>query len=276
MNTKILVSLLVIGISAIAIGGAMTGAFFTDTETSTGNTFAAGAIDLQVDNHCYYDGFQCINGYWNGETDNGACACNWDMKNLGTEKFFDLADIKPGDYGEDTISLHVTSNPAWACVTLTKTADDDVTCTDPELADDAACSEPNADLFDGELGSNLQFVLWADTCNTGGATPGDNVYQPACDKLLTYGPASDISTIGTTYTLADSLDNNVGGTVGEGLDPDTTYYIGAAWCLGTINTNTLACDGTLVNNAPQTDDYKADISFMVEQQRNNDNFKCNQ
>lgn len=45
---KILVSLLVIAaVSALAIGA--TGAWFVDNETSTGNTFNAGLLDLKVD-----------------------------------------------------------------------------------------------------------------------------------------------------------------------------------------------------------------------------------
>jgi len=47
MNKKILISLSVIGaVAAIAIGGTV--AYFSDTETSTGNTFTAGTIDLAV------------------------------------------------------------------------------------------------------------------------------------------------------------------------------------------------------------------------------------
>jgi len=48
MNKKILISLTVIGVvAAIAIGGTI--AYFNDTETSTGNIFIAGALDLKVD-----------------------------------------------------------------------------------------------------------------------------------------------------------------------------------------------------------------------------------
>lgn len=46
---KILMSVMVIGI-ATAFLGAGTFAYFTDTETSTGNTFTAGTIDLAVNN----------------------------------------------------------------------------------------------------------------------------------------------------------------------------------------------------------------------------------
>ena len=47
MNKKILVSLSVIGaVAAIVIGG--TAAWFSNTETSTGNVLTAGTIDLEV------------------------------------------------------------------------------------------------------------------------------------------------------------------------------------------------------------------------------------
>jgi predicted ribosomally synthesized peptide with SipW-like signal peptide len=47
MNTKILLSLSVIAaVAAIAIGGTV--AYFSDTDTSTGNTFTAGTLDLKV------------------------------------------------------------------------------------------------------------------------------------------------------------------------------------------------------------------------------------
>lgn len=56
---KIIISLSVIGaVAAIVIGA--TGAFFSDTETSSGNVFTAGTLDLKVD-HLFasYDGNQC-------------------------------------------------------------------------------------------------------------------------------------------------------------------------------------------------------------------------
>lgn len=56
---KILLSLGTIALVGVAVVGG-TGAFFQDTETSTGNIFVAGAIDLKVD-HTYaeYNGERC-------------------------------------------------------------------------------------------------------------------------------------------------------------------------------------------------------------------------
>jgi len=48
MNTKILASLIVIGLVASTIGLG-TYAYFSDIETSTGNTFTAGTIDIAID-----------------------------------------------------------------------------------------------------------------------------------------------------------------------------------------------------------------------------------
>ncbi len=59
MKKQIIMSLAVIAaVSAVAVGGTM--ALFSDTETSNGNIFTAGAIDLKVD-HTYasYNGEEC-------------------------------------------------------------------------------------------------------------------------------------------------------------------------------------------------------------------------
>ena len=66
MNKKILLSLSTIGIvAAIAVGGTI--AYFNDTETSTGNIFTAGSIDLTIDSTSYYNGHICENSYWECE-----------------------------------------------------------------------------------------------------------------------------------------------------------------------------------------------------------------
>ena len=230
---KIIMSL--VTVSALAIVGiAATGAFFSDEEKSTGNTFQAGAIDLQVD----------YEGYYNKAVDRQPNAGSWTLKDLtSAEKFFDFSDVKPGDYGEGTISLHVTSNPYWACVNITPTLNDDVTTPEPELA---AGDVVNTDsIFDGELAQNMQFKIWADD--------GDNIWQDG-EPVLTQGTGPITP---RSWAIADSV------TGGVPLNPNQTYYLGVSWTLP----NT-------VGNIVQTDKYMADISFYVEQSRNNDGFKC--
>ena len=235
---KLLSGVLLIGVvSGVAVFAS--NAFFSDTEISSGNKLEAGKLDLKVDYSSTY---------------NGVASNSWELTDLTDEKFFDLADVKPGDSGEGTISLHVDDNNAWGCVTIKPTANDDNGLTEPESEVDTTDGVGN-----GELAQNLQFKIWADTCVVDTATPGDNIYQAGCDTLLVEGPAP-LSKV--TWPLADSTHPNV--FTGSGaLLGNATYYIGAGWDLPNA-----------VGNEVQTDNYKADISFYTEQERNNGNFVC--
>jgi len=265
MSKKILISLTVIGVvAAIAIGGTI--AYFSDTETSAGNLFVAGAIDLKIDNEC-----------WKGGEYTYGSDCTWTETDLDGELFFNFSDLKPGDWGEDTVSLHVYDNDAWACVTFDNMVDYDNACTEPEAEDgDQSCSDPGPG--EGELSQYLSFIFWADMCGINDAIPGDNIYQPQCDYELMAGWADEILP-GTTYTLAAPGEYNVfTGVPGEPLFGNHDYYIGKAWCFGemieVLPDGTVACDGEPVNNIPQTDSLEADIIFYAEQSRNNPNFIC--
>jgi len=251
MNKKILISLSVIAaVAALAIGGTV--AYFSDTETSAGNTFTAGSIDLKVDNTCYYNG-------------QPMSECTWTLKDLTVEKFFDFTDLKPGDWGEDTVSMHVYNNDAWACVTFKNLVSADNTCTEPESAvdpDGTTCG-PN-----GELDENLYFVFWADD--------RDNIWETN-EPILMQGPASDVLG-GKTYPIADTT-FSIAGDPGTALTGDKDYYIGKAWCFGDMSiggNGAITCDGEPVDNASQSDSLKGDIIFYAEQARNNPGFVCGQ
>ena len=82
---KILTSLaIVVGIGAIAGGATL--AFLSDTETSSGNTFTAGAIDLKIDNTSYYNGEEYPTS-------------TWQASDLTGQLFFSFDDLKPDDQG---------------------------------------------------------------------------------------------------------------------------------------------------------------------------------
>jgi predicted ribosomally synthesized peptide with SipW-like signal peptide len=269
---KIAISISMIGaVAAIVIGG--TGAFFSDTETSTGNQFVAGDIDLKIDNTSYY------NGAFSSST-------SWELRDLTVEKFFNFDDVKPGDYGEDTISIHVGSNDAWVCADITLTSDDDVDCSEPELADDPSCAEPDADNADGDLADLINFIWWKDD--------GDNVLE-SDETVLPGGPLGALA-VGQTATVAlADADQNLFGPVGQAISGGSTHYIAKAWCFGTIGTAPLAQDGlgatsprtpanstggitcsgaSVINNASQTDRVTADVSFRAIQARHNPDYQC--
>jgi len=257
---KILFSLLVVGVVAGLVGAGTT-AFFSDTETSKDNVLQAGAIDLKIDNHSWY------NGRFIDKT-------SWELTDLTIEKFFDFHDLKPGDWGEDTISIHVDNNRAWACANVTLTSSHENERIDPEKDD----GDTTFGKWEGELDEELNFVFWADD--------GDNVYE--CDKRLTevftfdgprcpscpgycepilmVGKPSELpqgdENVGATFALADSTgnlfqrympkvdlndcgENDIDGLGCQGprpLSPKRNYYIGKYWCYGEIEPAPLVQD----------------------------------
>lgn len=276
---KILLSTSVVtGVLLAALIGSR--AFFSDTETSTDNKFEAGAFDLKIDNTSYY------NGVLHDLT-------TWILDNLPGHLFFNFSDLKPDDWGEDTISLHV-ENDAYACMKITKTANDDNTCTEPEKVDDPTCNEPDVDLDDGELDKQISILFWADD--------GDNVLETGDEEESIFKQGTlDESFDGQVVPLADASTNLWTGGPGP-MEGTKTYYIGKAWCFGTLTTQPLPqdgkidgwspatnnngdqvvdsadggylCDGTLLDNAAQSDLVKADVEFSAVQARHNTSFQC--
>ena len=245
INTKILLSVASIAAAAALVVGA-TFAFFSDSETSTGNTFTAGTLDLKVDNTCHYN---------EPADDTPNCPTppegftTWDSTDLGVaHKFFYFTDVKPGDYGEDTVSLTV-ENDAWLRMLIDVTADTDNSCTGPETVAEPGCGAND----DGELLENLLFTVWLDQ----GVTPGFQGPQDLseCDNdfveqfeptLISEGTVQD----GEIWNLAD-FD-------GAYLLAEQKACFGIAWSLPEE-----------VGNEVQSDGVEATMEFQVEQHRNN-------
>lgn len=267
MNTRIALSGLSILASLAIIGGA-TFAFFSDTETSEDNVFVAGSLDLKVDYDCYYN-----------KSADGIPNCpfspnTWEQTDLGpSHKFFNFDDIKPGDFGEGTISLHVLKNDAWGRLIINQVIDAENGCTTPELVAEPSCG---ADA-DGELRENLTFRIWLDE----GATPGfqgtdtgegDNVKQEDEPILVTEGI---IDTAGETHNIWEGLsavyilhscttvDGNASGDC-PGIAQDgrlvgsVNYFFGIDWDLPDT-----------VGNEVQSDGLGADMIIQAAQHRNN-------
>src|SRR3989344_2177159 len=235
-------------LAAMYIG--VTGAFFSDTETSTGNTFAAGAIDLLVDNESYYNGNVCAetapdSGIWQWQGNalfpvpGTECDTSWELDNLTGHLFFNFTDIKPDD--------------------------------------------------EGELAQTLQMVWWADDSDNvleHGETilTGDGAVVGGVETLFNLASTSGPFVV----ALADS-ENNVWDPQNPGPVPgEETRYIGKAWCFGTLTISPVPfdtgvspavdpgvlCDGTLLGNETQTDSALLDVTFDAVQARNNPDFVC--
>ena len=236
---KILVSLSIIGVvAALAVGGTI--AYFSNTETSTGNTFTAGTIDLQID-------YQC------GDV------CYYPFKDLGAgDDFFDYCDLKPGDTGEVTISWHVTSNKAWGRLTMSNVEDWEYGCTDPEEEyPDSTCG--NAGDGEGELSQYLTFTAWVDEGSLIGWQCGDDYDGCTVDpeegnNIFDDGTFDEI--IADGISIAQFVNNGI--NLPDKLDPNTTYYVGLQWDLPFSAPNIV-----------QTDSLRASIVMEVVQSRNN-------
>jgi predicted ribosomally synthesized peptide with SipW-like signal peptide len=254
---RISFSLVLVLMAVVALAAGSTGAFFTDAETSTGNTFTAGAIDLKIDNTSYYNGNVCANpssdnpdlGYiWVGTAlfpvPGTPCTTTWASDDLNDgevtlHKFFDFFDLKPGDQSEDTISLH-TQNDAYLCAEVKLTSNKDNDCTTPEDAasggENGQCGEGDSE-SNGDLAQNVNFIWWADD--------GDNVLE----SNETVIPGGNLGQLGVgnsaQVVLADS-NTNIWTGQGGPITASTTMYIGKAWCFGdiTADSNTkVAQDG---------------------------------
>lgn len=239
MNKKILMSLAVI-VAVIGATMGATAAYFSDTETSTGNTFTAGSIDLKVDNTCHYSEGDCPQGSDWGLTDLGD----------GIHKFFNFQDIKPGVWGEDTISLHVYDNDAWGWLKIDNVTDYENGCTEPEGEIDTTCGDPG--INEGELYQNMHFVVWMDD--------GDNQIELS-EKIIHDGGTLQACEVWELDGDGQCCDQ-------DPLIGSQDYYVGIKWCLGTFDGN-YNCQGTSIGNEAQTDGMTMDISFTVVQAQNN-------
>jgi predicted ribosomally synthesized peptide with SipW-like signal peptide len=254
MNKKVLISLSVIGVvAAIAIGGTI--AYFSDVETSTGNTFTAGELDLKVDNTCYYN--KLADGQPNCPEVTNQIETTWESTDLGVvHKFFYFDDVKPGDFGEDTISLTV-DNDACLKLDITHLVDRDNTCTEPEAVaeDDPDCGTDEEPA--GELQEYVLFTMWLDQGDIPGfqgqgedPTECDNLQIPtgAEPTIISEGP---IDEDGETWDLYDYQ--------GAYLFAGQKACFGVAWRVPAETGNEI-----------QSDSLVGDMIFNVIQKRHND------
>jgi hypothetical protein len=138
------------------------------------------------------------------------------------------------------------------CATVNNVQDKDNTQTEPEADVDTD------GLTSGELDSELEMVIWEDD--------GDNILEEGEEVLANTDNAQGI--VGT-YSLYTPQTGAIPAT--------TTKYLGVYWCFGdaTVSGTTISCNGASAGNVAQTDSLSADITFYVEQARNNSGFTCN-
>lgn len=175
----------------------------------------------------------------------GTCTL-WDEKDLvDGDIFWNFADVKPGDYGFNIISLHVYSNDAYACMIANNIVDLENDNIKPEqIAGDVSIPQ-------GELSQFIKLFIWEDSTQNNVYDVGETILAPA-------------------NTLLSTSMNKLA------LAAASTKYIGMAWCAGTqsLTGNVISCDGSGMGNIAQTDSLTADVTAYAVQQRNNGDFNC--
>ncbi len=145
MNKRILISLSIIAVVAVIAVGA-TVAYFSDTETSNGNTFTAGTLDLNVDGG-----------------------------NTNVVKFT-VDNMRPGNQPKGTYVLaNVGSINGYLDLENVFVSDNENSCVEPETeAGDTTCNNPGPG--EGELDDVVNLRLFLDYGCDGWISTGDNVF----------------------------------------------------------------------------------------------------
>jgi hypothetical protein len=184
---------------------------------------------------------------------------SWHLKNLtpGVDRFFNFDDVKPGDSGTSSISLHIDVNPAYVCLDFVNFAEAENGINEPESFVDTSTST-------GELGDGLEFFAWLDD--------GDQRFEVG--EVPLFGTSSQSANVllhDTTYVLADA-------TFGVPFAPGSVHYVGLYWCAGNLEINLATakatCDGTVLGNEAQTDSLTLDVVIRAVEARTNPGFRC--
>ena len=228
------------GVLSLAVG------LFVVRAEEPGFTYATETIDLKIDSEASYNGNPWPAGTW------------LISKDLvpGVDKFWNFGDIKPGDWGENTISLHNKSkkDPLYVCLTFFNLLNGENGINEPESLVDATPAV-------GELTSVMEFFAWYDD--------GDNIFEKG-EKPI-FGPAPANPTLaGKTYALYDK--NN--GSIPAG----GKKYFGVYWCAGELAVDVpnavITCNGSGLGNVVQTDTMKVDVELTAVSAKSEPKFEC--
>ncbi len=243
---KLLGGLGAIGVASAGTGLG-TSAYFSDEESFENNSLSAGELDLKLDYRATYaggpgrlnevDSWYSEDGpgepfdvkeeeegvYLIGEVPSPTeqedwpsevqqqdfCAPDAGLINGDQIPVFTLEDVKPGDSGEVTVSLHVCDNPAWIYMNGELTANDENGQTEPEEDVDETGGDPGEG--DGELADAIRTTLWYDeNCNNVlDRGDGETDSDPLCVQLVLDTSGSIGGDISTVETAANDLANDI-------------------------------------------------------------------
>ncbi len=222
-------------------------AAYTARGVEPGITFATQGIDLKIDSKAWYNGALVP-------------SATWALKNLvpGSDKFFNLTDIKPGDTGCNVISMHIQKKDAWMCLDFKNLQQSENGVNEPESSADTTSGA-------GDLADGLEFFGWEDD--------GDGKFEPPREQTL-FGTTTQAASYvfnNKTYVIGDSRRGNI-------CRKDTVRFVGMCWCAGNLSVNWIAgktsCDATALGNEAQTDTMSVDVEIRAEPAQDKPKFVC--
>lgn len=239
------VALLAVVLSLVAIAAELSGN--VGITYATGGSYSYKTFDLEIDSKATYNGVKVPGS-------------SWKLKDLKpyADRFFKHHDVKPGDRGEATISLHVNKD-AWICLEFENVTDKENGENEPE-----ALVDTTGGAQDGELAEGLEFFSWHDD--------GDNKFEVGEKPIFGTSTQSAMVVLkNKTYALADYKNGSV-------FKADKTRYIGIEWCAGDMTVNvaaaTVTCNGAALGNEAQTDSFSVDVSFEAVSAKDEPKFTC--
>lgn len=253
-NKRVLFSLGTIAlVGVLAVAG--TNAFFSDTETSTGNTFTAGSIDLSLGGLFLSD-------------NNGNSSFALDPDNNG-RALYNFTDLKPGDIGGGSFNLKVSSNDAYVCAKSSITSTPENGIIDPESDAGDTTGGSNG----GELQNYVQFATFDDENGNGIFDGGEplNVNQFGGDS--NGFTATEIAAAGWV-PVAQTVDFPNSWLVELFLPTGVEHSAGILYCFGNFDLNGDCTAPIGDQNDAMTDQMIGSIEFYAVQTRNNDGFTC--
>jgi predicted ribosomally synthesized peptide with SipW-like signal peptide len=181
------------------------------------------------------------------------------------EHLVELDDVKPGDTGEITFSLHLCDNPGYVWLEAGNFSQDGGTLTEPERASMNESSPGSVDESDdtGDLADHVDVTLWYDedcsnTFDEGETSIFEGTLADLMDELgVVAGAAEDAD--GFAGLLALDADPD-GGTDVECFPAEEGFCVGFEWSV----------DAESVGNEIQGDSVEFDLGFYTEQCRHND------
>jgi len=199
MQKRILFSIMTIALVGTLIGGGIY-AYFSDVETSTGNTFTAGTLDLNLD-----DG------------------------NTNVVKFT-LDNVKPGDTGGGTWKTsNVGTIPGYLDLESISVSEAIGTTTDPEEADEPSHADT------AQLGNYLMVHLFVDDDHSGSWDSGEadifgtnvspaaiNTIDTNYDLSLSMAASAGIEYVTLVWSVPTSTDNRI---QGDSVTLDITFEL---------------------------------------------------